>query len=115
MTIPIPAFEWVEEIDYGRNRSDPAHGLVNRGKHRDTKLRRFHLSWDNASQTDRDNLLAEYVATKGTAGTTTYTPTPRGEGSAVTVSFINESFDQEWNDPDSWAMSCVLEEQLTPY
>jgi len=115
MTIPVPSFEWVEEIDHGRTRSDPAHGFLSRGIERDVKIRRFHLSWENATQTDRDNLLAEYNAAKGTAGTTTYTPTPRGEGSAVTVSFINESLDQEWNDPDSWAMSCVLEEQLTPY
>jgi hypothetical protein len=113
MTIPVPEFEWTEEVSTSVMVTDPAYGAVMRGRTRDSDVRRFHLTWKTATQAMKDDLTTEYTVAKGGAGTTTYTPAPMGGGS-VTVRFV------DWTPPTMrggpvWEMACVLEEELTPY
>jgi len=114
MTIPSPEYEWIESVDTAQLISDPAGGAIGIGTTRDTLLRRFHLSWQHATQADKDAIWTEYSATKGEAGTTTYTPTPRGEVAAVTVRFVGAP-EASWAGGNRYAMTCTLEEINTPY
>lgn len=114
MTIPSPEYEWIETVDTAFIVPDPAAGALSVGTTRDTQIRRFHLMWEHASQSDKDDIWDEYAATLGEAGTTSYTPSPRGEVTAVTVRFVGTP-EASWSGGNRYAMTCVLEEVNTPY
>jgi len=82
-----------------------------RGKVREGTVRRFHLHWNTATQTMKDQMEAEWVATKGAAGTTTYTVLPT-TGDSVTVRIIEFSASMTGH---LWRMDATLEEEFTPY
>lgn len=112
MTIPCPEFEWVEEIDQAVIQTSPEGGAVMRGFLHDVPLRRFHLGWSKATEAEKDDLRDEWVTACGSAFTTTYTPTPRGEVAAVTVRM--RGFQMTLRGLH-YEMTCTLEEQWTPY
>lgn len=112
MTIPAPHFSWVEEISTGQIADASDAGAVMRGRTREGNIRRFHLQWTAATQTEKNQMAAEWAATKGAAGTTTYTAAPIGEGSAVTVRILSFTASMTGH---LWRMAAVLEEVFTPY
>jgi hypothetical protein len=109
VTIPAPEFEWIEEVSTSLFANDRSRGAVMRGKVREGTVRRFHLHWNTATQTQKDQMEAEWVATKGAAGTTTYTTAPIADDS-VTVRIIEFSASMHL-----WRMDATLEEEFTPY
>lgn len=114
MAIPSPEYEWVEIVDTAQRITDPAGGALVVGTIRDTQIRRFHLKWDHATQAAKDAIWSEYSTAKGEAGTTSYTPAPRGEVAAVTVRFVGAP-EASWAGGNRYAMTCTLEEVNTPY
>jgi len=112
VTIPAPHFSWVEEISTGQIADSPDAGAVMRGRTREGNVRRFHLRWTAATQTEKDQMAAEWAATYGPAGTTTYTPAPIGEGSPVTVRILSFTASMTGH---LWRMDATLEEEFTPY
>lgn len=117
MTIPHPDFEWVDELDYAHIDSPLDRDPVTVGVHtQEMPVRRYRLQWLHADDTMHDQLEAEVIATKGAAGTTSYTPTPRNPGSppsAVTVWVEEDSFEAVWKNR-GWEMRATLVEEFNP-
>lgn len=88
MTIPAIGAPYVVTKKRSFRHSGAANGSFRFGRiHKMTVVEhRVHIPL--CTQTDKENIFAEHAATKGPAGTTTWTPP--GAGSAVTVRFVEK-------------------------
>jgi len=92
MTFPAPTFMFEHEQYYDTIRTNFPAGSIQRASRYGTKERLFTVSYLGITKADRDLIEAEFLAAKGKAGTTSFTPVD--EVSAVTVRFDQDEL--EW-------------------
>jgi len=110
MTIPSPSLEFVEEdfFDTLQDRFPAAN--IQRASRFKKRLRTFVLRYVNVPVADRDALRTEFLAAKGGAGTTSYTPVD--EGSAVTVRFADDDIEFRQVTGNTYEFECRLIEEV---
>ncbi len=117
MTIPAPDFEWGDTLEYAHVESPLEAEPFMTGIHtQEVPERKYHLMWKHADDTAMEQLEAEVEATKGGAGTTSYTPKPRDPASppsAVNVWVEEDSFSAVWKN-HGWEMHVTLVEEFNP-
>ena len=88
MILPVIGFPYVKTKQHPLRTSDPKNGAFIRGRRHKMTVQSHRIHIPLCKQADKESIFAAHAATKGPAGTTTWTPP--GAGSAVTVRFVEK-------------------------
>ena len=110
MTIPAPSLQYVEERFFDTLQDPFPAGRITRSSRFGKRIRIYTLRYFNVPSTDRDALRTEFLAAKGRAGTTTFTPID--EGSPVTVRFADDDIEFRQVTGNTYEFECRLVEEV---
>lgn len=109
MTLAAFSFRVRENVAYAVT-ADPADaGTVQRRRTNGATIRAFTLSWPIVGTTEKDAIVADFDAAKGSAGTATLSHPVYG---SLTVRFLGDRLDVRRRGPGRWAVGATVEVEL---
>jgi len=110
MTIPTQELPIQEERIWDVLTTDDPWAPRQRRLRQPDRLRRWRLTWELATATEKDQLVSEFEAALGAAGT--FSMTPADVGSPVTVRFTTDTLDWTLVEPTRYRVQIEVEEIL---
>lgn len=110
MTFPAPTLEFAEERYFDTLVSPYSAAKIHRKSRHRKRIRIFTLKYEKITKADKDLVEAEFLAAKGGAATTSFTPVD--EGSPVTVRFMDDELAWQQVTGNTYATTVRLVEEV---